>query len=536
MFVSRSFNKSKLLYDLLLYNPRNRIKTLLKHIHARAVTQPDKVMARAVEQVPTPAGVQIEENARHDNDLLLETRLEEIESVADALRHTAEIEPEVESRVGHVRELEAHFLQTANDIIALGAEMHLQSPHLVADARRREHLYGGFLEGHVAASVEVRAAGADGVDELLGTKDPRNTPSGKTETLREAVDDEHVVLVDIFDVVGGGNNGAVAVGCVVVSAVEFVHDQRSAVTADILDLCEFGVRHHLSRRVTRVGCKDNRSTTSDFLRNLVRRHMILVRLSEGNRDSSDVLEERQHLVVRRVIRNEESQVAIAQDSRNTDQPRTPTRHNAHVLPCVQALSPLAVVFVVQLRDCLAQRSDTGGGTVFSAVGADINLFWALEAALYTVVHLGRTLAQVGPFFGLVEEAVLVCLFCSQLLISGVFMGVCFGAPEVQTTPVEARVGSRPAWGLWPSCDWRNCLWMLEPSSAGYQCMSELCVWEFGALGLEEGQTRLGLGGRRSLEEGIARAEYDLEIRDLEPPSFKGAFSDVQDRAVRFPVS
>jgi hypothetical protein len=116
------------------------------------------------------------------------------------------------------------------------------------------------------------------------------------------------------------------------------------------------------------------------------------------------------------------------------------------------------------------------------------------------------------------------------------MEVCFGAPEVQTTPVEARVGSRPAWGLWPSCDWRNCLWMLEPSSAGYQCVSELCVWEFGALGLEEGQTRLGLGVGDLWGKVLRELNTTLKSEISKPPSFKGAFSDVEDCAVRFPVS
>ena len=34
-----------------------------------------------------------------------------------------------------------------------------------------------------------------------------------------------------------------------------------------------------------------------------------------------------------------------------------------------------------------------------------------------------------------------------------------------TTPVEARVGSSPAWDLWPSCALRNCRWILELVSA-----------------------------------------------------------------------
>jgi hypothetical protein len=68
-----------------------------------------------------------------------------------------------------------------------------------------------------------------------------------------------------------------------------------------------------------------------------------------------------------------------------------------------------VVFVVQLRDRLSQRSDTGSGAVLSAMSTDIHLLRPLKAALYAVVYLGRTLTQIGPFFRLVEKAVLVSL-------------------------------------------------------------------------------------------------------------------------------
>ncbi len=49
-------------------------------------------------------------------------------------------------------------------------------------------------------------------------------PAWKAKTLGQAVDDEDVVLIDVFDVVGSGDNGAVTVAGVVVAAVEFVHD------------------------------------------------------------------------------------------------------------------------------------------------------------------------------------------------------------------------------------------------------------------------------------------------------------------------
>jgi hypothetical protein len=212
------------------------VETSRQNVHTRAVTQADEVMTRAVKQIPTPGGVQIEENTWHDNDLLLETRIEEVESIVDALRQAGEIEPQVERRVGHVRELEADFLETSDDEVTLGAEVHLQRAHLVADLGWREHLHGGFLERHVAAAVDVGAARSNGFDEFLGAEDPCYAPSWEAESLRETIEDEYVVLVDVFDVVGRRDDGTVAVGCVVVSAVEFVHNQRRAVTADVLNL------------------------------------------------------------------------------------------------------------------------------------------------------------------------------------------------------------------------------------------------------------------------------------------------------------
>jgi hypothetical protein len=199
-------------------------------------------MTWAVKQVPAPGGVQIEENTRDNNDFLLETRIEEVESIVDALGQAREIKPQVERRVGHVRELKADFLETSNDEIALGAEVHLQRAHLVADLGWGEHLHGGFLERHVAAAVDVGTAGSDGFDEFLGAEDPCYAPSGEAESLRETIENEYVVLVDVFDVVGRGDDSAVAVGCVVVSAVEFIHDERRAVAADVLNLSELNFK------------------------------------------------------------------------------------------------------------------------------------------------------------------------------------------------------------------------------------------------------------------------------------------------------
>ena len=174
-------------------------------------------MARRIEQISPLSRVQIEEDTRHNNNLLMQTCLEEVQPIINLIRQIRQIKPKVESAIRLERKLEAHTLKAVDDIVALLAEVALQSLHLFAHAVRLEHRDGGLLEGHVAATIEVRAARANGLDELLGSQDPRDTPAGKAEALGKTVDDDHVVVVYVDDVVGGGDDGAVTAGGVVVT-------------------------------------------------------------------------------------------------------------------------------------------------------------------------------------------------------------------------------------------------------------------------------------------------------------------------------
>lgn len=188
--------------------------------HKRRRRRGRLTMTRTVKQIPPLCGIEIEEDARHDNRLLLETRLEEVEAVVDLLRQLLEVQPEVEGAVRLEGVLEAHLLQPADDVVALVAEVPLQRGHLGLDALRLQHRDRGLLEGHVAAAVEVGAARADGLDELFGAEDPGYAPAGEAEALCEAVDDDDIVVVDVDDVVGGGDHSAVAVCRVVVALME----------------------------------------------------------------------------------------------------------------------------------------------------------------------------------------------------------------------------------------------------------------------------------------------------------------------------
>jgi len=77
------------------------------------------VMARAVKQISSSSGVEIEENARNDDNLLLETGLEEVQTVGDGAGKTLEVQPQVESTVWDVLDDEAHIAQTLEDVVSL---------------------------------------------------------------------------------------------------------------------------------------------------------------------------------------------------------------------------------------------------------------------------------------------------------------------------------------------------------------------------------------------------------------------------------
>jgi len=50
-------------------------------------------------------------------------------------------------------------------------------------------------------------------------------PAGETESLGQSVYEEDVVFIDVDNVFGGRDGGAVTIAGVIVAAVEFVHDE-----------------------------------------------------------------------------------------------------------------------------------------------------------------------------------------------------------------------------------------------------------------------------------------------------------------------
>ena len=229
-------NKGKGNRYSLVDDTLNAIATQLQSIHFGTVGEAHKVVARRVEQVTTAGRIQIKEDTRHNNDPLLQTGLEEVETVRDRAGQPLEVQPQVKGRVGHVLDDKAHGAQALDNVVTLVAEVVLQSLHLGLDQSGIQHGNGSLLEGGVGATIKVRSTRANGLDELLGADNPSNTPARQAETLGQTVNDENIILINVDDVLGGTDGSAITVTGVVVAGVELVADESGAFTADVLDL------------------------------------------------------------------------------------------------------------------------------------------------------------------------------------------------------------------------------------------------------------------------------------------------------------
>lgn len=87
----------------------------------------------------------------------------------------------------------------------------------------------------------------------FGAEDPSDSPTGQPEPFREPIDNQNIVLVDVFNIFGGGDGRAVTVAGVIVPGVELVADQGGAAAAYGLDLGEFWIADHTSSRVAGIG-------------------------------------------------------------------------------------------------------------------------------------------------------------------------------------------------------------------------------------------------------------------------------------------
>jgi hypothetical protein len=88
-----------------------------------------------------------------------------------------------------------------------------------------------------------------------------------------------------------------------------------------------------------------------------------------------------------VVGDEEADIGVVQDGGDTDQTRTASGNDSHVLPRILAILALSMVLVIEVGDGLSKRFDTGYRAIFSAGNTDIDGLRALEAPLDVILYL-----------------------------------------------------------------------------------------------------------------------------------------------------
>lgn len=88
------------------------------------------MVARTVKQISATRGVQVEEDTGDDDNLLLQTSLEEVQAVGDRTGQTLEVQPEVEGAVRDVLDYETHVSEALNHVISLVLGLKNVSLHL----------------------------------------------------------------------------------------------------------------------------------------------------------------------------------------------------------------------------------------------------------------------------------------------------------------------------------------------------------------------------------------------------------------------
>lgn len=88
-----------------------------------------------------------------------------------------------------------------------------------------------------------------------------------------------------------------------------------------------------------------------------------------------------------IIRDEEANVGIVQDSCDTDEASTSTGDNGDILPSILARFSLAVHLIVQVGNRLPERLDASCRAIFAAVDADIDGLRARETSFDIILYL-----------------------------------------------------------------------------------------------------------------------------------------------------
>lgn len=81
-------------------------------------------------------------------------------------------------------------------------------------------------------------------------------PARETEAFGQAVDKKHIVLVNVDDVVRCRDRGTIAIACVVIASVKFVHNESRTVSTNVLDFSELWILDDLACWVSGVRSQD----------------------------------------------------------------------------------------------------------------------------------------------------------------------------------------------------------------------------------------------------------------------------------------
>lgn len=115
--------------------------------------------------------------------------------------------------------------------------------------------------------------------------------------------------------------------------------------------------------------------------------VVVVVLVERDWDRTEVLKERQHLVVGRVVGHEEAEIGITQDRGDSDEASATTGDDAHVLVRVLAFLALAVVLVVEVGYGFTEWLDSGGWAILATCNGYVDGVRSLKAALDLCVEI-----------------------------------------------------------------------------------------------------------------------------------------------------
>ena len=126
------------------------------------------------------------------------------------------------------------------------------------------------------------------------------------------------------------------------------------------------------------------------------------RTEKGDCLKTHIFKQRQHLRIRRIIRNREGEVRIPQNSRNPNQPGPSTGNDADILPRI-GLLPLTVMIIVQLRNRLTQRLNSSRRPILTGRRRNRDRSRTVEASVNIVVCVRSALAQISPFGRILEE-------------------------------------------------------------------------------------------------------------------------------------